>query len=274
MTDGEDVRTRVEDALRRAASTAYEAAHGALEGSGAFEGRGAFDDRNGNDAAPRWRFRVSPRVAVTVTIVVAILGGMIVFLPPRASSVAPDVAAASAASSQAGTSPTTPPGTSPGTSPTTPPGTSQTVAVGFPAGHVVVHVAGAVSAPGLYTLDGGARVADAVAAAGGAAAGADLDALNLARVVVDGEQVRVPLLGEPAVGLGSVGGAASTDGKVNINIADVAELDRLPGVGPVLAARIAEYRAAHGPFVSVDALDDVSGVGPALLEKVRAAATV
>ena len=141
--------------------------------------------------------------------------------------------------------------------------------MGLRAGHLVVHVAGAVASPGLYTLGGGARVADAVAAAGGAAAGADLDAVNLARVVVDGEQVRVPLIGEPAVG-----GAASTDGRVNINIADVAELDRLPGVGPVLAARIAEYRDAHGPFASVDALDDVSGVGPALLEKVRAAATV
>jgi competence protein ComEA len=258
MTDGEDVRTRVEDALRRAASTAYQAAHGALEGSGAFEGRGAFEDRNGNDAAPRWRFRVSPRVAVTVIIVVAILGAMIVFLPPRASSVAPDVAAASAPSGEAATSPAT----------------SQTVAVGLPAGHVVVDVVGAVASPGLYTLDGGARVADAVAAAGGAAAGADLDALNLARVVVDGEQVRVPLIGEPVVGEFAVGGAASTDGRVNINAADVAELDRLPGVGPVLAARIAEYRNAHGPFASVDALDDVSGVGPALLEKVRAAATV
>jgi competence protein ComEA len=246
MTDGEDVRTRVEDALRRAASTAYAAAHGAVE------------ERDDVDAAPRWRFRVSPRVAVTATIVVAILGAMIVFLPPTASSVAPELAAASAPPSEAGTSPTT----------------SQAVAVGLPAGHVVVHVAGAVASPGLHTLDGGARVADAVAAAGGATAGADLDALNLARVVIDGEQVRVPLIGEPVVGEFAVGGVASTDGRVNINIADVAELDRLPGVGPVLAARIAEYRDAHGPFASVDALDDVSGVGPALLEKVRAAATV
>jgi competence protein ComEA len=249
MTDGEDVRTRVEDALRRAASTAYAAAHGAVE------------ERDDVDAAPRWRFRVSGRVAVTVTIVVAIVGTMIVFLPPKASSGATDMEAG-APSSQAATSPTASQATSP------------TVAVGLPAGHLVVHVAGAVALPGLYTLGGGARVADAVAAAGGAVAGADLDALNLARVVVDGEQVRVPLIGEPVVGGSGSGGAASTDGRVNINIANVDELDRLPGVGPVLAARIAEYRDAHGPFASVDALDDVSGVGPALLEKVRAAATV
>jgi len=242
--------------LRRAASTAYAAAHGAVE------------ERDDVDAAPRWRFRVSARAAVTVTIVVAILGAMIVFLPPKASSVATDMAAAS--SSQAAPSiQAAPLGQA-----ATLQDTSPTVAVGLPAGHVVVHVAGAVSLPGLYTLDGGARVADAVAAAGGAAAGADLEALNLARVIVDGERVRVPSIGEPAVGEPALGAAASTDGRVNINIANVAELDRLPGVGPVLAARIAAYRDAHGPFASVDALDDVSGVGPALLEKVRAAATV
>jgi competence protein ComEA len=251
MTDGEDVRTRVEDALRRAASTAYAAAHGAVE------------ERDDVDAAPRWRFRVSARVAVTVTIVVAIVGAMIVFLPPKASSGAPDMEA-EALSSRAATS----------SQAATLQNRSPTVAVGLPAARVVVHVAGAVASPGLYTLDGGARVADALSAAGGAAEDADLEHLNLARVVVDGEQVRVPSIGEPAIGEPAVGGAASTDGRVNINIANVAELDRLPGVGPVLAARIVEYRDAHGPFASVDALDDVSGVGPALLEKVRAAATV
>lgn len=238
--------------MRRAASTAYEAAHGALENHGALE------ERDDADAAPRWRFRVSPRVAVTATIAVAILGAMIVFLPPSVARVAPGAAAELALSSPAATSSTI----------------SSAVTVGLPAGSVVVHVAGAVSAPGLYTLDGGARVADAVAAAGGAADGADLDALNLARVVVDGEQVRVPLKGEAAVGKFAGGGAASADGRVNINSADAAALEALPGVGPVLAARIAAYRDAHGPFASVDALDDVSGVGPAVLEKVRAVATV
>ncbi len=246
MTDGEDVRTRVEDALRRAASTAYEAAHGALE------------EHDDGDSAPRWRFRVSPRVAVTATIVIALVGAIIAFLPD-ATRVAPAGVAAALASSDLAA-----PSLDADAAASSQASTSSGAIGGLPGGSVVVHVAGAVAAPGLYTLDGSARVADAVAAAGGAAEGGDLDALNLARVVVDGEQVRVPMIGE----------AASVDGRININIADAAALDGLPGVGPVLAARIAEYRDAHGPFASVDALDDVSGVGPAVLEKIRAAATV
>jgi len=241
MTDGEDVRTRVEDALRRAASTAYEAAHGALEE------HSALGDHDDSDSAPRWRFTVSPRAAVTAAIVLALVGAMIVFLPDAirgAPHIAPDLAAEVEASS---------------------PASASSAAIGgLPAGTVVVHVAGAVDAPGLYTLAGGARVADAIEAAGGEVDGADLDGLNLARVVMDGEQVRVPLTGEPA----------SADGRININSADAATLDGLPGVGPVLAERIAEYRDANGPFASVDALDGVSGVGPAVLEKIRAVATV
>jgi len=259
MTDGDDVRTRVEDALRRAASTAYEAAHGALES------RGARDDPDEIDVPPRWRFRVSARVAVTATIVVAILGAMVVFLPPGVVPFSQDVAGESGLSGGAGASSAMSPTVSPTASQASPPA----IAVGLPPGSVVVHVAGAVVSPGLYTLGGGARVADAVAAAGGAAEGADLDAVNLARVVVDGEQVRVPVVGERVTG-----GSPGADGRVNINTADAAALEQLPGVGPVLAARIAAYRDAHGPFASVDALDDVSGVGPAVLEKVRAVATV
>lgn len=219
--------------MRRAASTAYEAAHGALE------------ERGDNDAAPRWRFAASPRVAVTVAVVLALVGAIIVFLPD-ATRASPDLVGVAQASPSAG---------------------AIRPVLGDPsAGSVVVHVAGAVATPGLYTLDAGARVADAVDAAGGTVEGADTDALNLARIVVDGEQVRVPLEGEAASG-----GAGA---RININTADAATLDALPGVGPVLAGRIADYRTAHGPFVSVEALDDVSGVGPAVLEKIRAAATV
>lgn len=232
MTDGEDVRTRVEDALRRAAATAYAAAHGALE------------ERDDDDAGPRWRFKVSPRVAVTAGLVLALTGAMLVFLPPDAPRFTSDLAG--------------------GAAPSSPASPSSAAIGGLPVGTVVVHVAGAVAAPGLYTIAGGGRVADAIAAAGGTTDEADVDALNLARVVVDGEQVRVPLMGEPA----------NVDARININVADAAVLEGLPGVGPVLAKRIAAYRDAHGLFVSVDALDDVSGVGPAVLEKIRATATV
>ena len=175
-----------------------------------------------------------PRVVVTVTLVVALAGAMIAFAPRDAGRAPVSFA-------------------------------SEGAVVGEPAlATIVVHVAGAVASPGVYTLDAGVRVGDAVEAAGGAVEGADLDALNLARVVVDGEQVRVSVQGV----------ATEANGLVNVNAADAIELERLPGVGPVLAARIVAYRDAHGPFQSVDALDDVSGVGPAVLEQIRAAATV
>uniref|UniRef100_UPI0028121D6A ComEA family DNA-binding protein n=1 Tax=Cellulomonas sp. TaxID=40001 RepID=UPI0028121D6A len=142
-----------------------------------------------------------------------------------------------------------------------------------PAGRVVLHVVGAVGAPGLVTLPTDARVADAVTAAGGAAADADLGALNLARTVVDGEQIQVPRAGEaaPAPAPGTTHGAgapAPVAGLLDLNSADAAALDALPGVGPVLAERILERRA-QAPFTSVDELDEVSGIGPAVLERLR-----
>jgi competence protein ComEA len=140
---------------------------------------------------------------------------------------------------------------------------------------VVVHVVGRVRHPGVRQLPLGSRVADAVAAAGGAAAKADLSALNLARVLVDGEQVRVPAVGEalvppvpsgPGGGGGSGAGSAGGPGaKVSLNTADLAGLDSLPGVGPVLARRILDWRTAHGRFTSVDELGEVSGIGEKLL---------
>ncbi len=252
MTDRDDVRTRVEDALRRAASSAYEAAHGFVE------------ERDDADVAPRWRFRISGRAAVTAIVVVAVVGAMIVFVPPTVSRATAGGGVPPGLGSARGT-----PSPKLGSVPDTSSGGLEDLSARLPMSSVVVHVAGAVASPGLYTLDGGARVADAIEAAGGASEGADVDGINLARVLVDGEQVRVPLVGE-APG-GEVPGAG---GKVNINTSDAAALDSLPGVGPVLAARIVAYRQAHGPFASVDALDDVSGVGPAVIEKVRAAATV
>ena len=140
------------------------------------------------------------------------------------------------------------------------------------AADVVVHVTGAVEAPGLHRLPGGARIADAIEAAGGAADDAVLDGVNLARPVRDGEQLHVPdqemldaVGDDPAAptagGLGTAGAALRPDGRVDLNRADAAALEALPGVGPVLAERIISYRDAHGPFTQPDDLLGVSGIG-------------
>lgn len=139
---------------------------------------------------------------------------------------------------------------------------------------IVVSVAGAVNEPGIVELESGARVADAIEAAGGLTDGADPGFLNLARVVADGDLVAVPdaaAAGAPAPG--DAGGAAA-GGLVNINVAGVAELDALNGIGPVLAERIIEYREANGSFGSVDELSEVSGIGSALLEQLREQVTL
>lgn len=141
-----------------------------------------------------------------------------------------------------------------------------------PSGTVVVHVVGQVRSPGVVRLPNGARVEDAVRAAGGAAGSAQLSALNLARVLVDGEQVVVPAPGDPvATGAapGPAPGAAprAPGGRIDLNTADVATLDTLPGVGPVTAQKIVEWRTAHGRFSSVDELAEVPGIGPKLLEQ-------
>lgn len=137
---------------------------------------------------------------------------------------------------------------------------------------VFVHILGAVHRPGLYELHEGDRAVDAVAAAGGFTPEADQSALNLARVVVDGEQLVVPVVGAaPPAG---VPPAAPTDGRVNLNTADPAELETLPRVGPELAQRIVDWRESNGPFRSVDDLGQVSGIGEKTLEGLRDAVTV
>ncbi len=141
-----------------------------------------------------------------------------------------------------------------------------------------VHVAGLVRHPGVYEFQTGQRVIDAVTAAGGATKKADLDLLNLAALLTDGEQILVPAHGAtvvPPPGGGSTGGTTgASGGLVNVNTATETELEGLPGVGPVLAAAIIAYRTEHGPFPSVDALDDVSGIGPATLDQLRPLVTV
>ena len=159
---------------------------------------------------------------------------------------------------------------------------------GFNGKEIVVHVTGQVQTPGLVYLADPSRVVEAIEAAGGPTQGADLGALNLARLLTDGEQLYVPAPGEtPPVtaggtgspagsggGAGGVGGVGGGAGLVNLNTADATALETLPGIGPALAQRITEYRQQHGSFKTVDQLDEVSGIGPALLEKLRSKVTV
>jgi competence protein ComEA len=163
-----------------------------------------------------------------------------------------------------------------------------TPGVAVTAEEVVVHVAGAVASPGLYRLPGGARVADALAAAGGPLGDAALERLNLARALADGEQLLVPTQAEVAAGAAVGGGAGAgngvgdgapsnagpgaavapgapsavrPDGTLDLNLATAADLDTLPGIGPVLAQRIIDHRDAAGGFATVGDLRDVPGIG-------------
>jgi competence protein ComEA len=153
------------------------------------------------------------------------------------------------------------------------------------AGPVVVSVVGLVHKPGLVTLDTGARIADALTAAGGPLDGADLMGLNMARRIIDGEQIVVGIAAPPGkpttMGSSVTGGSATSTapaappgapgaaGPVDLNTATAEQLDTLPGVGPVTAAAIVAWRDAHGRFGSVDQLGEVDGIGPARLEKLR-----
>lgn len=138
---------------------------------------------------------------------------------------------------------------------------------------LLVDVAGWVREPGVYTFGSGARVVDAIEAAGGARPGAELRALNLAAPLVDGTQILVPKAGEvPPPGVAPpIGGAP---GLVNVNTATTAELETLPGIGEVIAQAIVDHRTENGPFTSVDQLLDVTGIGDATLENIRELVTV
>ncbi len=159
------------------------------------------------------------------------------------------------------------------------PSTTTTTAPG-----IVVHAAGAVSRPGLYRLPRDARVADLLDAAGGPTLETDLDRVNLAAPLADGQRIYLPRRGEgpPAVvgpdgGSSGTAGAASSgtpSGPLDLNTASVEQLDTLPGVGPATAAAIVAHRERNGPFTSVDGLLDVRGIGPAKLEALRDLVTV
>ena len=135
-------------------------------------------------------------------------------------------------------------------------------------GEALIHVAGAVKRPGVYRVDSGARVRDAVRLAGGPGSGADLDAINLAARVNDGQQVVVPSrVSAAAAGAAAAGGSPA--GPVSLGNATAEQLDGLDGVGPAIAKKIIDWRSQHGGFGNVDELDQVPGIGPKKLEALR-----
>ena len=239
------------------------------------------------------RLAIAPRAAIIAGSALLILALALALRAVLVSTGAGSHAApAAAGASTAMGSPPTGAAASPAMNPATVPTTGPAAGPGglsTTSGSVVVHVTGAVSRPGVVTLPPGSRVTDAINAVGGASAEADTQQLNLARVLTDGEQIRVPRIGEvlpdpaPQPGGNTAPGARTAPGKsgdggasgtVNINTASASELEKLPGIGPALAQRIVEYRDSHGPFASVDALTDVPGIGKAKLEGLREQATV
>ena len=269
-------------------------------------------DQPGTTRSTRWG--LSPRVLLLVAVLalVAVVWGVTQFsAAPRAEQVAsPSASAESVQAVGAQQSPGTQPGTQSGAQSTAQPGANPSEsAQGGASGEatVRVHVAGAVNNPGVYTLPAQGRAVDAIAAASGAAADADLDRVNLAGALSDGVQIYVPHRGETAApaqiqpnggtanaGQGNAANAASQGGAqpqpartltpagsaqkgstpVNINTATAEELQTLPRIGPAMAQRIIAWREAHGGFRSVDELDAVPGIGPSMLENLRPLVTV
>ena len=147
------------------------------------------------------------------------------------------------------------------------PSASAPASVGERTDDVVVYVSGAVASPGVLTLPASSRVIDAITAAGGALPEADLESINLARILVDGEQIRVAVVGDSPPASSEAGTAAGAC--VRLATATETELQTLPGIGPALAQRIISYRSTHPRLTSVEELDDVPGIGPSLIEKIR-----
>jgi competence protein ComEA len=204
----------------------------------------ALVQRTGLDLSPaRLAFAV-------VAVVVALVVGVIV-LRPGSSAAPPDDSLPRASSVPAAEMAT-------GATPTT-------------SGQLVVQAAGAVARPGVYTVASGARVNDLVTVAGGFAADADPDQVQLAAPLTDGERVYVPRIGESVLPATPSSGQESPTarGPIDLNRATGADLESLPGIGPALAQAIIDYRSEHGRFSSVDELGEVRGIGPAKMDQLR-----
>ena len=203
------------------------------------------------------RTRVGPSQLTVVAVLVAAALGFLAWWSVRAAPVGTSSPGSAA-----------PPGPSP---PTETSEASAAASGEAPGGDLVVDVAGKVRRPGIVRLPAGSRVVDALEAAGGARRGVDLTNLNLARPLVDGEQVLVGVRAVPGVAASAAAapsGAAPAGPLVNLNTADSAELETLPGVGPVTAAAILQWRADHGAFSAVEELLEVSGIGDATLAEI------
>ncbi|HMI81136.1 MAG TPA: ComEA family DNA-binding protein [Solirubrobacterales bacterium] len=143
---------------------------------------------------------------------------------------------------------------------------ARTFSIGGSSGDLVVDVTGAVRRPGVYRMPAGSRVNDAVTRAGGPTGKAELEAVNRAARLADGQQVVVP---ERVPGGGALGAAATEDGPISLGTATVEQLEEIDGIGPVTAADIVEFRDQHGGLSSIDQLDQVPGIGPATMEALR-----
>jgi competence protein ComEA len=213
----------------------------------------------------RWRLdpgrRAAAAMGIAALIAALIAGGWVLANRPHTVSLAGSSASASASARSVGAS----------TASTAP--SSRASSSPSAAAMVVVDVEGQVARPGVYRLPAGSRVDDALAAAGGALPGVDLSTLNRAQVLSDGQQIAVAVPGAPAVATAG-SGPAGTGAPVDLNTATADQLDALPGVGPVLAAHILDWRTQHGRFTSVDQLREVSGIGEAKFTDLKSLVTV
>ncbi|MEK4243641.1 ComEA family DNA-binding protein [Janibacter sp. FSL W8-0316] len=241
------------------------------------------------------RYGVSRQAVIGVALVVALAVAMLAgrFVLAREEAAPEPVGVEQVGQSEPGEGGADPGGAEPGGAGAAASGAAPagSTAPGTSTGKVTVHVVGQVRRPGIVTLDAGARVADAIDEVGGATGRADLGSVNLARLLVDGEQVVVPTPGEsiaaapapgaaapaagaPAGGAPAVGAAPAAGDTVNLNTADLATLETLPGVGPVLAQRIIDWRTEHGRFTAVEELGEVSGIGDKIYAQLAPKVTV